>query len=266
MARGAGQGSVGPQGLWGKRGARELARASSQSHSARNCDIHPVPSPAGAQSPFRGAWAGEETFRGTFFGGPNSQVRLSAAREGRQPQGAPGAPRPACLSPGRPGGHRASRPAACVRRPLPRPFWVAFASRFVLGTRDTNDQTCRSPRRRAACRLLGVQRDFSVARSTVERRRDVMCRSSDACAAGRLAARDLTVTARWRFVAIECRNESAPRSQRRLHRTCSRERAPGLHTSSILEATNGASWLSERASLQAPSAPSVSPLSPLPIS
>ena len=43
MARGAGQGSVGPQGLWGKRGARELERASSQSHSARNCDIHPVP-------------------------------------------------------------------------------------------------------------------------------------------------------------------------------------------------------------------------------
>ena len=161
------------------------------------------------------------TFRGTFFGGPNSQVRLSAAREGRQPQGAPGAHRPACLSPGRPGGHRGSRPAACVRRPLPRPFWVAFASRFVLGTRDTNDQTCRSPRRRAACRLLGVQRDFSVARSTVERRRDVMCRSSDACAAGRLAARDLTVTARWRFVARSAQEKGRNSRSGRRHGGCS---------------------------------------------
>ena len=36
------------RGVWvprvsGKRGARELERASSQSHSARNCDIYPVP-------------------------------------------------------------------------------------------------------------------------------------------------------------------------------------------------------------------------------
>ena len=41
--QGSWAGECGSPGSLGKRGARELARASSQSHSARNCDIHPVP-------------------------------------------------------------------------------------------------------------------------------------------------------------------------------------------------------------------------------
>ena len=41
--QGSWAGECGSPGSLGKRGARELERASSQSHSARNCDIHPVP-------------------------------------------------------------------------------------------------------------------------------------------------------------------------------------------------------------------------------
>ena len=41
--QGSWAGECGSPGSLGKRGARELERASSQSYSARNCDIHPVP-------------------------------------------------------------------------------------------------------------------------------------------------------------------------------------------------------------------------------
>ena len=41
--QGSWAGECGSPGSLGKRGARELERASSQSHSARNCDIYPVP-------------------------------------------------------------------------------------------------------------------------------------------------------------------------------------------------------------------------------